>query len=259
MREMARRVKFALEMKDGFQARNSIEEIREHFDYGKIIVYLHDGRLQRWLEDRGYEAEAVALGEVDINAPDVKEEVCHIFRVDSDEVEMEYHFDMKAEVKLIYVRQYTDDENILSKISHVATNQEELAELNARNIKEIYLCGREFTISPYSENVKYIGLGDVNALFSGNDAVDLEQKNICFRNVNIDKKYLCDIPKGSSHSNQKNNGNAEQIVSDVRTNLWLQTECEELRGDEKKANKKHEKNENSWLNMTCEDLRRGGL
>ena len=151
---MARRVKFALEMKGGFQARNDIEEIREHFDYGKIIAYMHDGRLSRWLEDRGYEAEAIALRKVDINAPDVKEKVCCIFRIDSNEIVEKASFDKEAEDKLMYVRQYTDDANILAKINHVAISQEELTELNAKNIREIYLCAMEFTISPYAGIVK---------------------------------------------------------------------------------------------------------
>lgn len=255
---MARRVKFALEMKDGFQARNSIEEIKAHFDYGKIVTYLHDGSLNLWLEDRGYEAEAIALGELDINAPDVKEKVCYIFRVDSDEVVEEAPFDRKAEAKLMYVRQYTDDENILSKISHVATNQDELTELNDRNVREIYLCGRQFTLSPYAENVKYIGLGDVKVLFSGKDAVDLEGRSIRFQNVNVDKKYLCDASKEKINSKQ-NIGNVEEMSSDVRTNLWLQSECEGLRGNEKKILQKTASKENSWLNTTCEDLRKDGL
>ena len=52
-----RKIKFALELKDGQEAR-SMEELREYFDLRKIIGYLHDGRLVEWLEDRFYQDEA---------------------------------------------------------------------------------------------------------------------------------------------------------------------------------------------------------
>ena len=31
--------KFALYLKDGHEVRNNIEEIREYFDYGKMVEY----------------------------------------------------------------------------------------------------------------------------------------------------------------------------------------------------------------------------
>ena len=54
---MARKVKFALILKDGYEVRNNIEEIKEHFDYNKIVDYFIDGQLSRWLEDRHYYEE----------------------------------------------------------------------------------------------------------------------------------------------------------------------------------------------------------
>ena len=44
---MARKVKFALILKDGYEARNNIDEIRKYWDYNRIIHYFMDGRLGR--------------------------------------------------------------------------------------------------------------------------------------------------------------------------------------------------------------------
>ena len=38
---MARKVKFPLELRDGYLARSNIEEVRAHFDLEKIIAQFH--------------------------------------------------------------------------------------------------------------------------------------------------------------------------------------------------------------------------
>lgn len=48
---MAKKIKFALTMKDGTKVR-TLNELREHFDLERVIGYFLDGRLQKWLEDR---------------------------------------------------------------------------------------------------------------------------------------------------------------------------------------------------------------
>ena len=53
---MAKKIKFALEMKDGAKVR-TLEELQEHFDLKTIIGYFLDGKLQKWLEDRYYDGE----------------------------------------------------------------------------------------------------------------------------------------------------------------------------------------------------------
>ena len=49
---MARRIKFALEMADGYLVRRDIEELREHFDISAVMRYFKSGKLTEWLEDR---------------------------------------------------------------------------------------------------------------------------------------------------------------------------------------------------------------
>ncbi len=86
---MARRIKFALELKDGYEARNNIEEIKEHFDYNKILDYFIDGQLSRWLEDRHYSEEKARLDDLDVNEINFKDNLCSIFGVKSSAYEDE--------------------------------------------------------------------------------------------------------------------------------------------------------------------------
>ena len=54
---VAKKIKFALKMKDGAEVRN-IEDLREHFDIDIVVGYFLDGRLFRWLENFYYDTEA---------------------------------------------------------------------------------------------------------------------------------------------------------------------------------------------------------
>ena len=73
---MARKIKFALEMKDGAKVRSNLEELRENFDLEKAVGYFLSGKLAEWLEDRYYEEEAEALDAIDKDAPDLREKLC---------------------------------------------------------------------------------------------------------------------------------------------------------------------------------------
>ena len=191
MIDMARIVKFALEMKNGFQARNNIEELRDNFDYGKIVGYLNDGRLVRWLANRGYEKEATELSELSVNDNDFKEKICAIMQVDESLVFGEDNvMDEELLNRLEKVRQYTADKTILDNIDKVATNQKELLELVDNNESEIYLCANSFVIPLVVENVTYIGIGNPIAVIKSSEMVDFSESNIIFKNISFDDEYM---------------------------------------------------------------------
>lgn len=188
---MARRVKFALEMKDGFQARNNIEEIRGNFDYGKVVGYLADGRLQRWLEDRGYGQEATEIGKLQADEANLKEKLCAILKVDlNDAHNSEPVMDEFLRNRLEKVKQYTADNEILDNIAKVATNQEELLELVQSGESEIYLCAKSFVIPLVVENVTYIGIAEPTAIIRSSKPVDFAECNIVFKNLKFNDEYL---------------------------------------------------------------------
>ncbi|WP_026767434.1 tetratricopeptide repeat protein [Selenomonas ruminantium] len=192
---MARIVKFALEMKNGFQARNNINELRNHFDYGKIVGYFTDGRLVRWLANRGYEKEVTELESLNVNDDDFKKRICEILQVDES---LAYDEDNVMDEELLNrlekVRQYTADKTILDNIDKVATNQKELLELAEKNESEIYLCAESFVIPLVVENVTYIGIGNPTAVIKSSHYIDFAESNIVFKNVNFNDEYnkICD-------------------------------------------------------------------
>ena len=51
MAKKTKKIKFALEMKDGIQVRN-LEDLRDNFDLEKTVGYFLDGKLITWLNDR---------------------------------------------------------------------------------------------------------------------------------------------------------------------------------------------------------------
>lgn len=84
-----KKIKFALKMKDGVEAR-TLEELQEAFDLGLAMGYLADGRLERWLEDRLYEEEAGQIAGLDKEAPDLGKRLCTILQVPyTEEMEMD--------------------------------------------------------------------------------------------------------------------------------------------------------------------------
>lgn len=188
---MARQVRFALYLKDEHEVRNSIEEIREYFDYSKVVAYVIDGRLQSWLSRRGYDEEADAIGKLNVEDGNFKEQLFAILGVDAEVTdEDESVVDANLVARLEYVKQYTADENVLQNIGKVATNQKELLELVKNNEPEIYLCKGDFAIPLVVENVKYIGIAGPTAIIRSSKPVNFTESNIIFENVNFNDEYL---------------------------------------------------------------------
>lgn len=189
---MARKIRFGLELKDGYRASDNIAEIRDHFDYAKIVEYFLNGKLEKWLDDRHYEAEVIALSFLKPNAHDFKEKLCYIFKVDSKSIDADKIMieDEATIKKREFIRQYTSDEDVLENIESVATTQEEVDKLYKQRSKIIYLCGKDLSISPEYKNVKYVGLGNVMVKIASERKIDFDEMNIKFSNVKLDKTYL---------------------------------------------------------------------
>lgn len=105
-----KRIKFPLLLKNKYPVRN-MEELREHFDIGKLYEYLCDGRLLIWLEDRQYE-EAEKIKEYTGLEENLAETLCKIFQVEYEEKYSERIKEFqKARTKFILVgKEATDSE-----------------------------------------------------------------------------------------------------------------------------------------------------
>lgn len=184
---MARKIKFALKMKDGTEVRD-IDGLREHFDLETMLDYFANGKLQTWLEDRYYEEELDAIDELSEDDSNFNEKLCRILGVKYEELLSPEEIERRQQ-RLAKLKQYTSDPEILNKVNLVAFDQEDLADLLDEGQSVIYLCQNKFVIPLRQKNKKYIGIGDVEVVIKRKKLVDFEELNIHFENVAFDSEY----------------------------------------------------------------------
>lgn len=153
------KVKLPLEMTNGIMVR-TLEELNDNFDLKKVIGYFLDGKLQKWLEVRYYDEELEKVNQLSESDKDLSLKLCEIFgveynaenNIDTENIRMENE-------RLIKLKQYTDDEDIIANIDSVAFNQEELSALYDRGVEKIYLCNGKFVIPKSKVGLIYIEFG----------------------------------------------------------------------------------------------------
>ena len=184
---MARKIRFALKVKDDFEARN-IDELREHFDLEAVLAYFSDGKLQTWLEDRYYDDEAEAVENLSKDDSELEQKLCQILGVDYEEFLDPEEIERRNE-RLKRLKQYTTNPEFIKKVNLVAFDQEDLADLLDEDQPEIYLCQNKFTIPLRKKNKKYIGIGDVEVVIRSKEKVDFGALNIEFENIKFNSEY----------------------------------------------------------------------
>ena len=195
IRKHHRREKFLLELEGGAQVA-TMEELRQNFDLEKIMDYLEDGRLEKWLRDRFYAAEADAIKTLHPDDEETPEKLCDILGVD-----YEQFADLAEEIfwrreRLEHLIEITDDEEILQHVDDVAFDQEDLEDiLSSDEIPEvIYLCDEQFTFPSgilRIKNIHYVGIiKNVTVVIESNKEVDLDALRISFENVRLEGAYI---------------------------------------------------------------------
>ena len=209
---MARKVKFALEMADGTKVRNSIEELREHFDMQSVASYYLSGKLLEWLEDRYYDDEAAKIEELDKDAPNLNAQLCAIIGVDASEFDaLDVEAVERLNEKKSILRQKTSDSSIIENAVITALTQEDLADLLDLESPVIYLCGDKFNIPIRVEHKKYVGiLGTPKIEIRATSDDDLRKKDIIFENVMLPWRKAI-----NENSDNVPNVNTSQIDSTV--------------------------------------------
>lgn len=179
------KVKLPLEMANGVMVR-TIEELRENFDIKKVVGYFLDGKLNNWLEARYYEEEFEMVNDLSESDPELVKKLCEIFGVDYSDEKFDVEVIQEENERLLKLKQYTDDEEIIANIDRVAFNQEELDTLCNKEYDNIYLCGDLFLISLSEKNTKYIGINRPTVTFSS-DIETGQFLNDMFKNVKFDE------------------------------------------------------------------------
>lgn len=186
---MAKKIKFALKMKDGAEVRN-IEDLREHFDIDTVVGYFLDGRLLTWLGNFYYDTEADLVEKLDKNDGQLKKKLCEIFDVEyEDDGEFDVELAAKRREKLEKLKQYTADEKILALVYNVAFDRNDMVELLDEDVDTIVLVDGTYRIPLREHNKKYIGVGNVVAEINSKEVVDFDEIGIKFENIRFDDEY----------------------------------------------------------------------
>ena len=187
---MARKVKFPLELRDGYLARSNIEEVREHFDLEKIIAQFHNGRLKIWLDDHYLPEMAEQVAALDSDAPDLAAQLCIILGVEGVATEnVDSSLIQKREEKRQRLSQYTTNPILCDMAEYAAFEQSDLERLVKEGAQEIILCNANFRIPLNVKNKTYLGVGNAVAVIDSKTAVDFEALGIRFVDLPFDEKY----------------------------------------------------------------------
>ena len=198
---MARKVKFPLELKDGYLARSNIEEVREHFDLEKVIAQFHNGRLKIWLEDHYLPEMAEQVAALDGDAPDLAAQLCVILGVEGVATE---HVDssliQKREEKRQRLSQYTTNPILCDMAEYAAFEQGDLDTLIDEGAREIILCNNSFRIPLLAENRTYYGVGKAVAVIESDTPIDFAARGIQFVDMPFDEKYAALFQKSEKET-----------------------------------------------------------
>lgn len=155
---MAKKIKFALKMKDGAEVR-TLQELKDGFDLNAVMAYFLDGKLEVWLSDRYYDDLADSIQELDKDDPELGKKLCGIFGVEYEEDTMSIEEIEERNRRINRLKEITDDESVIENVDSVAFSQEELADLLDEGKDTIYLCGEDFQIPVRVKGMTYIGVG----------------------------------------------------------------------------------------------------
>ena len=197
---MQRKAKFSLEMSNGVKV-SSLMYLKEYFSAEKVLEYYYDGRLVRWLKDRGYQKEASLIQNLDDSSPDVMVDICHILSINyGGNMKIQNPaFQKRVAEKKILLKQLTVNKSWLDAVARVAFNDDDVKEIYANGYNAIFLCGERFHIPFAYGNVGYSGICDFkpDIVIECDIYEDLLVAGIHFENVNL-PYHLRNIQSSSS-------------------------------------------------------------
>lgn len=187
---MARNIKFSLTMKDGYKVGADIEELREHFDLKCVLDYFQRGKLQQWLRQRKYSAEAEAIDKLR-EGKELIPRLCEILgvRMQGSDETVDFAEIKEQNERLRRLKQYTDDDKLLKLAENTVFSQEEMQELLDLGAEEIILCEARFKIPLQRRGQRYYGVGKAVAVIESDKIVDFSARHIEFHDVAFDERY----------------------------------------------------------------------
>lgn len=230
---MAKKIKFPLEMKDGKQVR-TMEELRQHFDAEKLLMYYINGKLLSWLSDRHYDKYLSEIEKIEKANSNVLTELCRVLEIERVNPDNKINFEEieRKNNKIMQVKQYTDRSEILENIDLVAMNQKEFEFLIKAQQRQIYLFGKEFVCPISMENVTIEGINNPVVVIDSAEVIDFEARKLVFRTVTFDAAYQALVEKQNyemEHRNDKKNKPYQpSSLFDIRLSDDDRKECSKL-------------------------------
>lgn len=186
---MAKKIRFPLEMEQGVEVR-SMEELRENFSLGRVLVYLSNGKLVTWLRDRYADDIANSIEGLNTEDDELPKKVCEIFEIEYDE-EVAIYLEKAEERnrKLGILKEYTTDQQFLDVLDVMAFTQDDVYDLLDEEETTIYLCGEKFSIPLSKKGMTYVGVNNPVVVVESKKIVDWNEKEISLVDVRYDSTY----------------------------------------------------------------------
>lgn len=188
---MAKKIKFPLQMKDGYKVR-TMEELRVHSDPESLIAYFLDGKLKSWLKDRYYQEEIDEINKLKSSDDNLLQSLYDILNINKKNDDME-KFEIDDVLRkyniLSKVKQYTDNKEILENIDSIATSQSEFENILKKNVSIVYLLGKKFVLPHCAENIFIKGINNVEIEVNSQEVIDFEKIKVYFENCYFDSTY----------------------------------------------------------------------
>ena len=185
---MPRKAKFSLEMLNGIKV-SSLMYLKEYFSAEKVLEYYYDGRLVRWLKDRGYQKEASLIQNLDDSSTDVMVDICHILSINyGGNMKIQNPaFQKRVAEKNILLKQLTVNMSLLDAVAKVAFNDDDVKDILSNGYDDIFLCGERFHIPLEYSNICYSGVCGFkpDIVIECDTYEDLLASGIQFKNANL--------------------------------------------------------------------------
>lgn len=184
---MAKKIRFPLEMENDVQVR-TLEELQNHFSLEKVLVYISNGKMITWLEDRYLKDMAQKVKELDSEDGEYNKKICEIFDVEYVPINLDVDevIERNRKIKLLKDAGFED---YIEVVDMVAFEQDDIYDLLDIEAKTIYLCDSRFEIPIDEHGVKYIGIGKSIATISSKEKIDFDEREIKFESIIFDEKY----------------------------------------------------------------------
>lgn len=180
------KVKFPLEMKDGYKVK-TLEELLEHFDIERVMEYYFSGKLQNWLDVHYYDE---ILDEIEKLKPEqghLDSQIANLFGIKLEKTNVDTEEIQDRVVLTEKIKKYVTDD-VLEQIDLVAETQEKMEELMRQGKHRIYLFEGEFCIRKLYKNIEFIGINNPIVSIEAEDRISFLKQKIKIRNVHYKDK-----------------------------------------------------------------------